>query len=473
MSVPIVTAHPAASDGDDASSAAATTCARCGPCAIGTVDAAPTLPCICDHRIRRTVEWRICPTEVHRLLRPASTASPHDTAARHGLTQRSDRTVRSGPADIVDSSLRGVYRSPSCAGRRARRGVRPCVSADPYVAIAAADRRPASGRSVACHADQRIHVLAPPARNPVDRTMGRRPIAPAAIHRSRRRRSSAPTASGSRLGLGPRSISARFVGPTTCCRSSSRRCTTATSTETNDGAVAVDFDLAAAAVAHDVPPPVRPADAGGGPAESHPEVVVAELLRAAGVLGLVRQHQIDLPGYGPRDSTSPYHSCVGDRSRRASGATTRPVGRTSDRTTRRRRAAIGWTTTRIIARRLRARASTDARSPTHRRGRASPIYAVRPDTHSERCTNSAGYRYIAIARATYARSMSVTTGYRDIAHRTRARAAGVRVRGGGRGGSGRCGWTRRWRCVRAGLRRRSCRRRCRRRGRGRSPSRRS
>ncbi len=37
----------------------------------------------------------------------------------------------------------------------------------------------------------------------------------------------------------------------------------------------------------------------GGPAESHYEVVLSEALRHAGVAGLVHQHRIDLPGYGP------------------------------------------------------------------------------------------------------------------------------------------------------------------------------
>ncbi len=36
----------------------------------------------------------------------------------------------------------------------------------------------------------------------------------------------------------------------------------------------------------------------GGPAESHPEVVLAEALEAAGVRGLVRQWAIELPGHG-------------------------------------------------------------------------------------------------------------------------------------------------------------------------------
>ena len=37
----------------------------------------------------------------------------------------------------------------------------------------------------------------------------------------------------------------------------------------------------------------------GGAAESHPEVVVATALGAAGVRGLVRQHELKIPGYGP------------------------------------------------------------------------------------------------------------------------------------------------------------------------------
>lgn len=36
----------------------------------------------------------------------------------------------------------------------------------------------------------------------------------------------------------------------------------------------------------------------GGPAESHPEVRVADALRTAGISGIVRQHRIRLPGYG-------------------------------------------------------------------------------------------------------------------------------------------------------------------------------
>jgi len=37
----------------------------------------------------------------------------------------------------------------------------------------------------------------------------------------------------------------------------------------------------------------------GGPAESHPEVVVATALQAAGIRGLTRQFELHIPGYGP------------------------------------------------------------------------------------------------------------------------------------------------------------------------------
>ena len=37
----------------------------------------------------------------------------------------------------------------------------------------------------------------------------------------------------------------------------------------------------------------------GGAADSHHEVILGSALEAAGIEGLVRQFQIDLPGYGP------------------------------------------------------------------------------------------------------------------------------------------------------------------------------
>ena len=85
----------------------------------------------------------------------------------------------------------------------------------------------------------------------------------------------------------------------------------------------------------------------GGAAESHPEVRVAGALRSAGVHGLVRQHEIPLPGYGDArfDLAVPELHWVIEvdlhpRHRETLGAA---------RDTHRDLAAgaIGWTTTRI------------------------------------------------------------------------------------------------------------------------------
>jgi hypothetical protein len=85
----------------------------------------------------------------------------------------------------------------------------------------------------------------------------------------------------------------------------------------------------------------------GGAAESHPEVVVGEALAAAGVRGLVRQFEIDIPGYGPArfDLAIP-------RRRLAIEIDIFPthdetIGRLRDRRRDAASAAIGWTTARV------------------------------------------------------------------------------------------------------------------------------
>lgn len=85
----------------------------------------------------------------------------------------------------------------------------------------------------------------------------------------------------------------------------------------------------------------------GPAAESHPEVVVAERLRAAGLGGLVRQYPLELPGYGRawfdlavpdlrwalEIDIHPTHDTV--------------VGRQRDRRRDDAAAAVGWRTTRL------------------------------------------------------------------------------------------------------------------------------
>jgi hypothetical protein len=87
----------------------------------------------------------------------------------------------------------------------------------------------------------------------------------------------------------------------------------------------------------------------GPAAESHPEVVVAELLRAAGVHGLVRQYKVDLPGYGLArfDLAIPHLRMAFEVDVHPEHASTGGRGRDA----RRDRAASNsaWATTRITA----------------------------------------------------------------------------------------------------------------------------
>ncbi len=85
----------------------------------------------------------------------------------------------------------------------------------------------------------------------------------------------------------------------------------------------------------------------GGAAESHPEVVVATALAAAGVRGLVRQHELAIPGYGPArfDLALP-------RLRWAIEVDVHPthddtLGRARDRRRDAAASVAGWTTRRI------------------------------------------------------------------------------------------------------------------------------
>jgi very-short-patch-repair endonuclease len=85
----------------------------------------------------------------------------------------------------------------------------------------------------------------------------------------------------------------------------------------------------------------------GGPAESHPEVVVGEALAAAGVRGLVRQFVIDLPGYGPArfDLAIPRRKLAVEVDVFPTHDET--LGRLRDRRRDNAATAIGWTTARL------------------------------------------------------------------------------------------------------------------------------
>jgi very-short-patch-repair endonuclease len=85
----------------------------------------------------------------------------------------------------------------------------------------------------------------------------------------------------------------------------------------------------------------------GGPAESHPEVRVADALRRAGVRGLVRQHRVQLPGHGEArfDLAVPELNWAIEIDLHPRHRET--LGIASDARRDRAAEAIGWMTTRI------------------------------------------------------------------------------------------------------------------------------
>lgn len=85
----------------------------------------------------------------------------------------------------------------------------------------------------------------------------------------------------------------------------------------------------------------------GGPAESHPEVRVADALRRAGVRGLVRQHCIQLPGHGDVrfDLAVPELRWAIEIDLHPSHRET--LGIASDARRDRAASAIGWSTSRL------------------------------------------------------------------------------------------------------------------------------
>jgi hypothetical protein len=85
----------------------------------------------------------------------------------------------------------------------------------------------------------------------------------------------------------------------------------------------------------------------GGPAESHPEVRVADALRSAGVRGLVRQHRVQLPGHGEVrfDLAIPELNWAIEIDLHPRHRET--LGITADARRDRAADAIGWMTTRI------------------------------------------------------------------------------------------------------------------------------
>lgn len=231
------------------------------------------------------------PRAAHAVLRQQHGVISGAQLEEAGLTRRQIRSlVTSG--DLV-AGLRGAYRSPSVPVDEPSRCAEVCL-ARPSLTIAG----PTAGRlwewrRVRC--DRRVFVLGPPASNPA--------IAPwvvpyrtAAIHPAR---DIVHRGDGIRLTSPARTALdlARSLGPTDLGSVIDQAMAQHRLSEQDLIDVAIDLrspnrpwvELFLRQLDRRLP---------GGPAESHPEVRVANGLRARGVRHLVRQYEIVLPGYG-------------------------------------------------------------------------------------------------------------------------------------------------------------------------------
>jgi very-short-patch-repair endonuclease len=210
---------------------------------------------------------------------------------RCGLSSPAVRTlVEAGNLTTV---LKGVYRLPAVTLDEMARCAAVCA-AHPELAISG----PTAGRLWGLRRlprDHRIHVLAPPASHPASARWVV-PYRTAAVHpRDLVRRADGITVtSRARTALDL----ARFVPPTDLLSIIEQVIRDGDLDDDELRAVAVDWMSTQR-------PWIRrflellDGRLYGGPAESHGETVLGDALAAAGLVGLVRQYRIDLPGYGP------------------------------------------------------------------------------------------------------------------------------------------------------------------------------
>ncbi len=234
---------------------------------------------------------------------PHLTARAHEFfAAQHGVAsvqqlresglsrRQIERLEEVGALDLV---LRGAYRNPSTTFDDLARCSGVCL-ARPNAIVAG----PSAGRLWGLRRlprDRRVHVITPPASNPAiaDWVV---PYRTAAIH--------------------PDDVIQRSDGISVTTRARTvfdlarhlddDRLLSVIEQAMHDGRIT---EQAMRAVAVDWISPqrrwvwnyLRQLDRrlAGGPAESHPEVTVANALAEAGVRGLVRQFELVIPGYGP------------------------------------------------------------------------------------------------------------------------------------------------------------------------------
>ena len=257
-----------------------------------------------------------------------------------GISERRLQQLQhDGALELV---LRGAYRTPSAPVTELSRCAAVCA-ARPDVAIAG----PTAGRLWGFRrlpSDHRIHVLAPPASNPaIARWVV--PYRTAARHDDDivERDDGIRITSRQRTALDL----ARWLGDDDLL--------SVIEQAAHDGHLAEGDFLEVAA---DWLSPQRPWARAflraldrrlpGGPAESHPEVRVADALARAGVVGLVRQHRVELPGHGEVrfDLAVPGLRWAIEVDLHPSHRET--MGIAADARRDRAAGAVGWTTTRLV-----------------------------------------------------------------------------------------------------------------------------
>jgi very-short-patch-repair endonuclease len=228
--------------------------------------------------------------QAHRLLATHHGVASIDQLVQCGVPRHDVRRLQQ--AGGLELLVQGAYRSPSVPLTELTRCAAVCV-AHPRLAIAG----PTAGRLWGFRRmppDQRVHVLAPPASHPTiapwvvpyrtahvhDRDIIERPDGIRITSRARTAFDLARTLSP----LDLRSVIEQAIAE-------------GGHTEDDMFDVAIDWLSPRRRWARTFLEQLDRRVRGGG-AESHHELVLAEALVAAGVRGLVRQHPIELPGYG-------------------------------------------------------------------------------------------------------------------------------------------------------------------------------
>lgn len=231
------------------------------------------------------------PQAAHRLFARQHGVASVSQLTAVGLSRRQlDRLEAFHAIDLV---LRGAYRCPSVAVTEMTRCAAVCLANEEVVVAG-----PTAGRLWQFRrlpSDARVHVLAPPASNPsIARWV--KPYRTAAIHAH----DIVERPDGIRVTSRARTAFdlARHLRPDDLLSVIEQAMHDGRLTEDDMRAVAVEWLSPRRPWARTF---LRQLDRrlGGGTAESHAEVVVANRLLAAGLRGLVRQYEVDLPGYGP------------------------------------------------------------------------------------------------------------------------------------------------------------------------------